>query len=249
MKIAVVTANLGTFDKESDPVAQSVPADFYKFDDKNFPPRSKAMTLRLQARIPKMFMWQMVPGYDAYIWYDSSLAVESPDMVKWFLEKLGDADAVFLRHPDRKTVHEEAAFIKEKVWKHHYYVAPRYSYELVDEEIAELESDPGYVDNLLIASTAFMCRNNDKVHALMKEWWYHTSRYHIIDQLGLPYAIYKSGCKVNVINDNYLRLEHLKHTRHAHFRYFLKNEDGTRTEDISAHAYMERTGRAEVGNG
>lgn len=211
MKIAVITANLGSFDEEYVTYIEQG-ADFYKFIDTNFPPRFKAMTPRLQARIPKMFGWQMAPGYDAYIWYDSSLAV-AEGMVDWFTGQLGDADVVFLRHPDRKTVHEEAKFIKEKVLANHYYLAPRYVGELIDEEMAELDSDLGYKDDLLIASTTFMYRNNDKVHALMKEWWYHTSRYHIVDQLGLPYAIYKSGCKVNIINDNYLHLEHLPHMR------------------------------------
>jgi hypothetical protein len=208
MKIAVITANLGSFDKDYEPIKQNVSADFYKFDDLNFPPRPKAMTSRLQARIPKMFGWQMVPGYEVYIWYDSSLAVTSPYMVSWFLEKLGDADAVFLKHPERNTVKEEAAFIKEKVLTNHYYLAPRYLGELVDEQIAEVgDGSP------LIASTTFMYKNNDKVHELMKEWWYHTSRYHIVDQLGLPYAIVKSGCKINIINDNYLHLAHMKHMR------------------------------------
>jgi len=214
-KIAAITANMGAFDKDNNPVEQSIPVDFYKFDDSSFPLREKAMTPRLQARIPKMFGWQMVPGYDFYIWYDSSLAVTSKDMASWFLEQLGDADAVFLKHPDRNTVHEEAEFIKERVWSHHYYIAPRYTGELIDEQMKELSEPTGYVDNLLIASTTFMYRNTVLVHDLMKEWWYHTSRYHIIDQLGLPYAIYRSGCKVNIINDNYLHLKHLTHMRHG----------------------------------
>ena len=207
MKIAAITANLGSFDKEYEAVPQTVQADFFKFTDKNFPPRSLAMTPRLQARIPKMFGWQMVPGYDAYIWYDSSLAVTSKDMVAWFLTQLGDADIVFLKHPERDTVYKEAAFIKEKVALNHYYLAPRYAGELIDEQLAEVGDAP------LIASTTFMYRNNERVHSLMKEWWYHTSRYHIVDQLGLPYAIAKSGCKINIINDHYLHLTHMKHMR------------------------------------
>jgi hypothetical protein len=211
MKIAAITANLGSFDKEYEPVEQSVPTDFFKFTDENFPPRSKAMTPRLQARIPKMFGWQMVPGYDAYIWYDSSLAVTSKDMVAWFLTQLGDADVVFLKHPERNTVKEEAEFIKKKVAENHYYLAPRYANELIDEQMAELQG--WYTDDLLLASTTFMYKNNERVHALMKEWWYHTSRYHTVDQLGLPYALLNSGCNFNVINDNYLHLSHMKHMR------------------------------------
>jgi hypothetical protein len=215
MKIAVITSNMGAFDKNYETTEQSISADFYRFGDDNFPIRKNAMTPRLQARIPKMFGWQMIPGYDFYIWYDSSLAVTSKDMASWFLEQLGDADAVFLKHPDRNTVCEEAEFIKQKVKEKHWYLFPRYENELIDEQINELSEPTGYKDNLLIASTTFMYRNNVLAHDLMKEWWYHTSRYHIVDQLGLPYAIYRSGCKVNIINDNYLHLKHLTHKRNG----------------------------------
>ena len=67
-KIAIITANMGNFDKNIDPVEQSVKADFFRFIDSNFPPRYQAMTSRFQARIPKMFGWQMNPGYDFYIY-------------------------------------------------------------------------------------------------------------------------------------------------------------------------------------
>ena len=61
MQTAIVTANLGNFDKTVPYVKQSVPYDFYKFTDDNFPPRYCSMTPRLQARLVKMFMWEMVP--------------------------------------------------------------------------------------------------------------------------------------------------------------------------------------------
>ena len=72
MKIAVITANLGNFDPNVDYAEQSLAYDFYKFTDENFPPRFNSMTPRLQARIVKMFGWQMVPPHDLYIWVDSS---------------------------------------------------------------------------------------------------------------------------------------------------------------------------------
>ena len=49
----------------------------------------------------------------------------------------------------------------------------------------------------------------------MKEWFYHTSRFHSIDQLSLPYVI--KDLKVNVIPDNYMKCKYLEFTRgHGH---------------------------------
>lgn len=215
-KVALVTVGLGEFNIEPKWIEQSIPADLHAFNETNFPSRMCAMTPRLQARIAKIFCWQMVPDYDYYIWFDNSLEISTNKVVEWFMERLGEADAVFLRHPDRKTVKEEWEYINKLVSENHYYLAPRYKNELGNEELKEIYSDPGYKDDLLIASTAFMIRNNDRVKAMMKEWWYHTSRYHIVDQLGLPYSIYKSGCKVNIINDSYLHLPNLKHIRKSY---------------------------------
>ena len=225
-EIAVITANTGKFEKERVWTEQTVSCDFHKFTDDTFPPRKAALTPRLQARIPKMFAWQLVPDYKYYIWVDSSMSVPSSDMAKWFLEKLGDYDAVFFKHPKRTTLASEAEFIKQKLQEKDYYITPRYANELIDEELAEIQADKDYTDNLLLASTIFMYRNTDTVHTLMKEWWYHTSRYHIIDQLGLPYAIYKSKCNVKILDDNYTKLEHLKHVRKTFYKNVWRNDDG-----------------------
>jgi hypothetical protein len=197
-KIVVISANLGNFDAVTEHVPQSIPADYYRFTDENFSPRKMAMTPRLQARIPKMFGWQMCQGYDYYIWIDSSLAMLHPDSIKWLLEQC-TGDIAFFIHPDRKTVAQEAEFIKKRIETGSKYLCTRYTNELIDEQLAEIQADNTYKDDLLLATGSFIYKNNPKVHALMKEWWYHTSRYHSVDQLGLPYAIYKTRCNVNVI--------------------------------------------------
>lgn len=213
MKICLITANLGGFDKNPEHAKQAIPVDFHRFTDANFPPRYNAMTPRMQARIPKIFGWQMLPGYDYYIWVDSSLTIENPDTVKWLLEQLGDKEMAFFKHPDRNTLQEECDFIKKKIAERNYYLVPRYENELFDEFLAEVKLDEGFVDNLLIANSAFIYKDNEKVRSLMKEWWYHVSRYNINDQLGLPYAIYKSGCDINIIDAHYMRTPYFTYTR------------------------------------
>ncbi|MBU0958661.1 MAG: hypothetical protein KKB31_01820, partial [Nanoarchaeota archaeon] len=66
--IAILTANLDSFDESVDSVEQELPEGlkviFYRWTDKNFPPMTVAMSPRFQYRIPKMFGWQMFPKCD-----------------------------------------------------------------------------------------------------------------------------------------------------------------------------------------
>jgi len=208
-KIAVVSANLDNFDQPVAPVQQSVPCDFHIFTDENFPPRHRAMTPRLQARLVKMFMWQFVPDYDLYLWVDSSCTLPHPDSVKWFADHLGDMDMAVLRHPHRSTIGEEAEYIKQRVASGDRYLTSRYDNELIDEQMAEID-DP---ELPLYASTAFICRLTYDIKRIMKEWWYHTSRYHIVDQLALPYVLNREHCRYNVIPDNFMKCKYIKPVR------------------------------------
>jgi len=207
MKIAVITANMGNFDKQVDPVPQSLPFAFFRVTDHDFPLRDRAMTPRLQARIPKMFGWQMFPGYDIYIWVDSSCQLSHPDSVKWFWEQMGyEKDMAVFKHPNRKTVQEEADYIKQRLAKNCPYITPRYKNELIDEQLKEI--DPSAQ---LYASTAFIYRNIPVVQKALKEWWYHTSRFHIVDQLSMPFALRE--IEKTEIPQSYLKIPYLKYVR------------------------------------
>ena len=152
--------------------------------------------------------------YDFYIWCDSSLTISHPDTVKWFLEQCEGVDAAFFRHPDRRTIREEADFIKAKIAAGNAYLTVRYENELLDEEMAEIEGTPGFVDDLLIASSAFVYRPTDAVKEMMREWWMQISRFHIVDQLGLPFAIWKAGVPVRIIEEDYRATQYLSYPKH-----------------------------------
>lgn len=209
IKIAVITANLGNFEKPVVHQAQSIKADYYHFDDDNFPPRIRTMTPRLQARIVKMFSWQMAPGYDYYLWVDNSCRLSHPDSVKWFLDQC--QDVVVFAHPHRRTVQQEADYLKHRLKIKDPYIVSRYENELIDEQLKAV--DPS---QRLYASTAFMYRNTPQVQAMLKEWWYHTSRYHSIDQLSLHWVLSQSNLKVSVIPDNYLKTPYMEYVRNKH---------------------------------
>ncbi|MGD0523103.1 MAG: hypothetical protein ABSA43_00880 [Candidatus Microgenomates bacterium] len=213
MKVAILTANLGNFDTQVDPVTQDLPNGvekiaFHRYTDNNFPPIT-GLTPRLQYRIPKLFGWQMFPGYNAYLWIDSSMSLTRPDSIKWFLGKLGNADIVLFKHPWRKTIKEEVDLIEEKLQHRRKYITARYKNGLHKEQLAECLSDPGFKDTILYTSTAFLYRNNKRVQKAMKLWWYYQSRYFTCDQVVLPYVVFKSGLKVKVISEDQYHIPYL----------------------------------------
>lgn len=214
-KVLVVSASLGGFDEQRKhelqrPVSDGpqLDIDFHHWDDKNFPPRHCSMTPRLQARIPKMMSWQMKPGYDYYLWVDSSCRLAHKDSVKWFLDKLGDKDLAVFKHPHRDTIQAEADYLKHRLDIKCPYITPRYENERIDDQLAVVDPQAP-----LYASTAFIYKNDTPAQDALTIWWLHTSLYHSIDQLSLPNAIEKGGATHNVIPDNYLKCKYLEYMR------------------------------------
>lgn len=201
MKILILTANLGKFDKNIDLVKQNVEVDFFRYTDDNFPPIT-GLTPRLQYRIPKMFGWEMKPGYDVYIWLDGSMSFTNPSSVEWFLKILGNYDMMFFEHPWRKSIAEEVEHIEQKLKEGNRYITPRYKNGLHKEQYKLIKEDDNFVDDILLASTVFIYKNTPKVREMFKMWWYFQSRYFTCDQVVLPYVIKKSGVNPIVVEDN-----------------------------------------------
>lgn len=204
-KVCILTANLGNFDTPVDPVAQTHPSIFYRFTDENFPPIT-GLTPRLQYRLPKLFGWEMFPGYDYYIWLDGTFGFTRPDCVVWFLEQLGDADIALFKHPWRKTIKEEVDHIEEHLQLGKPYITARYKNGLHKEFLAKIQEDD-FPDKLLYTSTAFIYRNNEVVQHAMRAWWFCQSRYFTCDQVHLPYVV--QDLKVKMIDENQYKIPYL----------------------------------------
>ena len=206
MKVAILTANLGNFDNPVQPVRPEFPQGvsqivFKRYTDQEFPPIT-GLTPRLQYRIPKLFGWQMHPGFDVYLWLDSSMSLMRPDSLKWFMEKLGDADVAFFNHPWRSTIKQEVDHIEQKLKEGNKYITSRYKNGLHREQYHQIMLDPNFEDNALYTSTSFIYRDTGKVRNMMELWWLHQSRYFTCDQVALPYVIFRSGVKINVIQED-----------------------------------------------
>jgi hypothetical protein len=203
-KLLIYSANLAGFEHPHPNASQVLPEgiDFieeFRFTDHNFPPRFNAMTPRLQARIVKMFPHQFKPDFDYYLWVDASHRLARADSARWFFEQIGDADIAVIKHPNRQTIQEEADYLKQrlfieqtKAYKDRY-VTIRYEGEDIDGALSAVDPQAP-----LYASTTFLMRNSPQTQEAMKEFWYITSRYHSVDQLGYTHAL--QNLSVSVIN-------------------------------------------------
>jgi hypothetical protein len=213
MKIALIQASLGGMDKELSHVPQSLDYHRHYFTDSNFPPRDKAMTPRLQAKIPKFFGWQLAPGYDYYLWLDGNIILAHPDALKHFLDP--EYDIVVLRHPKRPNIRQEQRYLRKGLREQSTYLLNRYHNEDYLGQIAEIEADKDYIDDLLVIGGVFLYKNTKAVQAMLKEWWYFTSRYTVFDQFAFPYVLKKSGTKYKVLDDNYNDSPYIKLNGHS----------------------------------
>jgi hypothetical protein len=213
MKLAILSANLGNFDKVVEPVEQLLPEgidsiSYHCFTDSDFPPIT-GLTSRFQYRIPKFFGWQMYEGYDYYIWLDGSLSFTQEDGAKWFMEQLKNADIAVFKHPWRKTIKEEADHIEDHLQQGKPYITARYKNGLHKEQLKDIQLDKYYEDDHLYASTAFIYRDSEEVRDAFRLCWLHQSRYWTVDQLAFTYSL--KDLAVNVINENVFKGSHVTH--------------------------------------
>ena len=213
MKLAILSANLNSFDKVVKPVDQELPEGidqiaYHCFTDSDFPPIT-GLTPRLQYRIPKVFGWQMYPDFDYYVWLDGSMTFTKEDSVKWLLEQLGSADFAVFKHPYRKTIQEESDHIEEHLQAGKPYITARYKNGLHKEQLADIQLDEDYTDDRLYASTAFIYKDSEEVRDALRLIWLHQSRYWTVDQLAFTYGL--RHLAVNVINENVFKGSHITH--------------------------------------
>lgn len=214
--IAIISANLGGFDKPEEVVKQGLQNDYFLFTDENFPLRNKAMTPRLQAKIPKFFGWQLKPGYDYYLWMDGNLKLTRPDSLEFFFNHCQGHDIVVLKHHRRPNIRQEARYLRKGLREQSNYLVGRYAGEWGPEQIEEIGKDKTFVDDLLAIGGIFMYKNTPAVQAMLKEWWYFTSRYTVFDQLAFAYVLKTSGLKINALPIDYTQCDYVKQRGHKH---------------------------------
>ncbi len=213
--ICVTTARLGGFDFDNKNVPQSIPAAYAEFTDENFPPRIKSMQPRLQAKIPKCFAWELIPGYDYYLWLDGNIVLNKPDSIQYFLDQCQEYDVVVFKHQKRPDIRQETRYTRKGVKQGRLYLTGRYKNEFYNDIYKIVQADKDYTDNLLVNGGVFMYKNIPKVQAVLKEWWYFITRYAIQDQLSFIYVLRKGDLKIKVIDEDVYSSPYLSFKGHV----------------------------------
>ena len=212
MKVCIISANLGDYDKPHPWADQIVPdgveVEIHRLNDDNFPPRHKAMTPALQCGIPKWHGHELFPDFGWYLWVDASCALTRGNEVHlWLCEvdafnPAGYYDIALFKHPERKTIRQEYDFIKDKMAAGNKYLCSRYKGEWLDEQMAFIANEAASYYPLY-ASTAFIYKPTPLIRAAFKEVAWQKYRFMLHDQLALAYALREHGNSIKVINQNY----------------------------------------------
>jgi hypothetical protein len=162
---------------------------------------SASKSPRLQSKIPKCFGFQLHPGHEWYLWHDDNITLNDGAEEYIFDPK---ADLVVFRHPGRDTIEWEHRYNWRALFnnKPSRYMQTRYLGEIQREQEHAVFEDKGYVDDLLVNGGVFLYRNTKEVQLMLKEWWYHISRYNLNDQLSFAYVLKQSGLKVKILPDD-----------------------------------------------
>lgn len=226
MKVLITHINLRGFDSPVPPTDQELPegiaqVDYRCITDAEFPPIAD-LPGRFQYRIPKLFAWQMFPGYDYYLHLDGEWTLRRADSLKWYLEQLGNGDIGFYAHPNRSSIKQEVEYIDDYLHrrkgykKGQDYIINRYNNGLHKEQLADIELDTDFTDDKLYASTIMFYRDSEELRDMMRLWWLHQSRYYTCDQVVLPYVLWKSDLVVKTFDQAIYKTGHMSKTGSHH---------------------------------
>ena len=169
MTTVVYTGIAGGYDS---PIEQIVPVRL--FTDETHP-RPEADP-RLRAKWWKFRPDLMCPDADVTIWIDGNIRILRPDFPEMCVRALGDADALFMRHPQRDCIHQEVIASRHL---HKYDGWPL-------EEQADHYMREGHPEHWGLAHAAVLVRRNcEQVKRLGEAWWEEMT-WSLQDQISLP---------------------------------------------------------------
>lgn len=203
MKIGIFSANMGST-ATNKICKQTLEFDFINLDNNSFPLRPNAMHPRLCGKIPKMMAWELYSDYDIYIWVDAPFSFNKETSLEWYISQLGDKQAAFFEHPQRKTVGEELEFMETLMKQGNEYLLSRYKGEPMRKQY-EYYINQGFIDDNLFACTSFIYSKDlvkNREYNIMKEWFLHNCMWSVQDQLSLPYLLQKFKVDYNIIKGN-----------------------------------------------
>ena len=211
MKIAVITANIGGFDKRHTMPEQDIEYDRYYIGDENCPYPAYKVDNRLKAKIFKMLAHKVWPDYEVYVWIDGNIRVKANDFISRMVKRLEGADVVISNHSERSSIYEEADFICDELKRGHKYLKARYSAHSIRSEVESF----GKGLKGLYWCGCFARGNNEKINKAFDDWYIDNTLWSYFDQNSFVYEVHRHDLKLNIIDwGDYYKNEHYEFTDH-----------------------------------
>lgn len=149
-------------------------------------------------RKAKIYPYDLMPGFDVYVYFDASYEVKTniSGLIALFKGGFG-----VKRHKTRNCIYQEGRKIIE---------LKKATPEAVNEQLSAYR-ELGIPENYGVQETGILLRDaSEQTKALCAAWWAEVERYTHRDQLGLPAAIFKTSIQPvylrNHIMDSFFRL-------------------------------------------
>lgn len=203
-KKAIVTVLIGDYD-ELKPAPKFEGWDCYLFTDQDLKDSKgwkiyvvvRPPNLRYQRILSRFYKWKthcIIPDYDIICYMDASMTmIKEPDQLMWF------------KHPRRQFVYQEAAQIVK---------LNKADVEDVLNQAAYYDSE-GFQDEEGLYQNGFFVRSHDQQTNEFCDMVYKVcSMFTHRDQLAVPFALFKTGYKMNNLFNHLVCYEHVKITPH-----------------------------------
>ena len=211
MRVALVTAVFGGIDSLKPVPPQSVACDYHVFTEWTSPGLFPDLDDRMRAKFFKLQTHHILSQYDAYIWIDGSVEVTTDKFVEQILRYMPLYGVTLNKHPFRKGIVEEAAFITDGVAAGNPYLSARYAPAIIDAEVKFCLSE-GYKDDWGLYECGIFARpNNARVNAFFDAWWEHCLKWSCFDQNAFPYLAWREQIDIIPFNNR----DHFRLTNHG----------------------------------
>jgi len=207
MKIAILSANIGSFDTPHPVCKQSEEYELFYYTENTLPFPLPNLDNRMKGKYFKTQAHRFL-NHDVFIWIDGSIEVIDGHFVRACLNGLENADVVITEHEERSNPYEELEYIRDSMDKP--YLFERYHKQPFVSEMAFYGSE-GMPNVPLFNCYFFARKNNVKVNAAFDTWWDTTIRFTNLDQAAFSYAAWKHGLTIKAIEnkDLFIRHKHL----------------------------------------
>lgn len=199
MKIAVLTANIGSIDGIQGIPRQSVDCDFCYYNDHNLPFPLPNLDNRLKSKYIKIQTHKFLSGYDVIIWVDGRVKIISKTFVQEFVLGLEDHDMVMFKHPARDSVLDEMTYIIDNMNKGNHYLLSRYGDQQMNKELDFYISEQMPKEAPLYACTVFARKVDERMNEVFNHWWEKCIQFSNFDQSVFAYLAWKNNLKIQAL--------------------------------------------------